>query len=501
VSDANDLQGTWPSDDIPNSWTWTNLEEVLVNVTSSEKKLPASQYAPSGAYAVVDQGAGSIGGFTDDSSLIYSGSLPVVIFGDHTRVIKLIEKPFVQGADGVKVLLPRPSVDGRFAYWALQTLRLPDKGYARHFKYLCASRFPVAPLPEQRRIVEKLEYLLARSRRAKEALDAIPPLLEKLRQSVLAAAFRGDLTADWRAKNPNVEPAEALLARIRVERRKAWEAAELAKMKAKGKAPGDDRWKEKYVEPEPVDASELPELPEGWCWASLAELADFINGDRGKDYPNQKEYVTHGLPFINAGHIQPNGTLSLNSMNYITREKFNTLGSGKIRHGDLLYCLRGTLGKTAYVDPLTEGAIASSLVIIRPCDSDLTRLIYFFLTSPLGNEEISKYDNGSAQPNLSVQSLAQYILPIPPKQEVEVLCKQIDAALATTQSTANAIELLRAATISLDRATLAKAFRGELVPQDPNDEPASVMLARLRQAPSPEALARGPSRGRKRAAT
>lgn len=107
------------------------------------------------------------------------------------------------------------------------------------------SSWPTAlpPLNEQRRIVAKLESLQARSRRAREALDAVPPLLEKLRQSILAAAFRGDLTKDWRAKHRDVEPASELLKRIRVERRKKWEEAELAKLKAKGKSPRDDAWK------------------------------------------------------------------------------------------------------------------------------------------------------------------------------------------------------------------------------------------------------------------
>src|SRR6185503_10682565 len=126
------------------------------------------------------------------------------------------------------------------------------------------------------RIVTKLEALQARSRRAREALDAVPPLLEKLRQSILAAAFRGDLTKDWRSKHEDVEPASELLKRIRIERRKKWEEAELAKMKAKGKAPTDDKWKAKYKEPEPVDATGLPELPEGWCWASVDDVTAFV---------------------------------------------------------------------------------------------------------------------------------------------------------------------------------------------------------------------------------
>jgi hypothetical protein len=143
--------------------------------------------------------------------------------------------------------------------------------------HLGAGRFaamevPLPPLGEQRRIVAKLEALQERSRRARDALDAIPPLLEKLRQSILAAAFRGDLTKEWRAQHPHVEPADKLLARIRLERRKKWEETELAKMVAKGKPPKDDAWKKKYVEPKPVDTEGLPRLPKGWCWAAARDV-------------------------------------------------------------------------------------------------------------------------------------------------------------------------------------------------------------------------------------
>jgi type I restriction enzyme S subunit len=137
----------------------------------------------------------------------------------------------------------------------------------------------VPPLNEQRRIVAKLEALQSHSRRAREALDAVPPLLEKLRQSILAAAFRGDLTKDWRAQNPNPEPASVLLARIRTERRQKWEAGELAKLKAKGKPPASDSWKAKYKEPEALDTTGLSELPDGWCWARASEAFGWASGD------------------------------------------------------------------------------------------------------------------------------------------------------------------------------------------------------------------------------
>src|SRR5690606_36379861 len=128
------------------------------------------------------------------------------------------------------------------------------------------------PLNEQNRIVANIDALTEKSREAREALAEVPELLDKLRQSILAAAFRGDLTREWRAKNPDVEPASVLLERIRQERRKKWEEAQLAKFRAEGKLPKDDSWKKKYVEPQPVDTTDLPDLPERWCWASLEEL-------------------------------------------------------------------------------------------------------------------------------------------------------------------------------------------------------------------------------------
>lgn len=154
-------------------------------------------------------------------------------------------------------------------------------------------------------------------------------------------------------------------------------------------------------------------LPEGWKITTLGEVSEFINGDRGKNYPNQKDFITTGIPFINAGHIQ-NGNINFDSMNYISDQKFNCLGSGKVQHNDILYCLRGSLGKNAIVNDIKKGAIASSLVIIRPHKNISTKYLYYFLNSPLGKTEIYKYDNGSSQPNLSAKSVKSYKIPLPP---------------------------------------------------------------------------------------
>ncbi|MDM7154681.1 hypothetical protein QUH48_29070, partial [Klebsiella pneumoniae] len=107
---------------------------------------------------------------------------------------------------------------------------------------------------------------------------------------------------------------------------------------------------------------------EGWQWVRLGSVVNLINGDRGKNYPNKSEYVEKGIPFINTGHINADGTLADERMNFISEAKYGSLSGGKTKSTDLVYCLRGaTMGKTARVH-YKIGAIASSLVIVRPSD-------------------------------------------------------------------------------------------------------------------------------------
>src|ERR1043165_9490088 len=329
----NAEQGEWPAQALPSSWSWVNFSEAFHDLTSTDRKLPQHRYKSQGSYPVIDQGQQFIGGYSDDESLAYLGSLPAIVFGDHTRCVKLIDEVFVQGADGVKVLKASVALDPRFAFYALRTIRLPDKGYSRHFKFLRASRFPVAPLNEQRRIVGKLEGLLARSRRTKEALDAIPTLLERFRQSVLAAAFRGDLTKDWREKNSDMEPASKLLDRIRAERRRRWEEVELERLRTKGKALRDDRWKEKYENPARLHESDLPKLPNGWAWASMEEVCPLeapivygiiLPGDDVRD----------GVPYIRPVDINTDGTINLKSVKGTTQSIAKQYRRASLRSGD-----------------------------------------------------------------------------------------------------------------------------------------------------------------------
>ncbi|WP_100134608.1 restriction endonuclease subunit S [Escherichia coli] len=248
-----------------------------------------------------------------------------------------------------------------------------------------------------------------------------------LKQTILQLAVMGKLVP----QDPNDEPASELLKRI------AQEKAQLVK---------EGKIKKQKPLP-PISDEEKPfELPEGWEWCKFGLTSEFINGDRGSNYPNKNEYVSQGIPWINTGHIEKNGTLTVTEMNFITEGKFNELRSGKIQKGDLVYCLRGaTFGKTAFVIPYETGAIASSLMIIRPFITEMGGYIYNYLTSPFGRSQIYRFDNGSAQPNLSANSVMLYSFPCPPLTEqyrifsqvglLHELCDKLKTRIKTAQQT------------------------------------------------------------------
>jgi type I restriction enzyme S subunit len=184
-------------------------------------------------------------------------------------------------------------------------------------------------------------------------------------------------------------------------------------------------------------------MREGWKLYKLDDVCYFENGDRGTNYPSKAHRAITGIPFINAGHLNTNG-LDIESMDYITRERFNLLGNGKIKKGDILFCLRGSLGKFAQVDEYNEGAIASSLVIIRPKDKITANFLMLYFESDICIKMISNFSNGAAQPNLSAGSLKKFEIPVPPLKEQHRIVSILDEAFAAiAKAKANAEQNLK----------------------------------------------------------
>ena len=202
--------------ELPDGWDETTFGEVVRNVSINDKKLPKKQYSETGAFPVIDQGQKFVDGYCDDQDRVVDEDLPLIIFGDHTRIFKFLNRPFVPGADGVKVLKAL-GVDNKWLFHIAQALDFPAKGYARHFQHLKKARLLVPSLPEQRRIVVEIEEKLS----VLEKLDTTlyQQLLRgnALRQSVLKKAFAGQLVP----QDPHDEPASVLLDRIKADRAQA----------------------------------------------------------------------------------------------------------------------------------------------------------------------------------------------------------------------------------------------------------------------------------------
>lgn len=325
--------------------------------------------------------------------------------------------------------------------------------------------------------------------------------IKKLRDLILELAVRGKLVP----QDPNDEPASELLKRI------AFEKAELVK-----------QGKIKKQKPLPeISEEEKPfELPEGWEWSSIQNLCLLENGDRSKNYPNKSTLTETGIPFVNTGHLL-NGKIDEKEMTFIKESHFETLRSGKFLPGDILFCLRGSLGKSALVGNVS-GAIASSLVIVRVYPLVNNKYVHFYFDSPISYQFIKKYDNGTAQPNLAANDLARFLIPVPPVDEqirilgkiddLMSLCDQLEqqsllsldahqklvkTLLTTLTDSQNAEELAEnwarinqhfdtlftteASIDELKQTILQLAVMGKLVPQDPNDEPTSELLKRIEQ--------------------
>lgn len=342
-------------------------------------------------------------------------------------------------------------------------------------------KISIPPLPEQKRIAAKISTLQAKSRKAKEALEAARPLLDKLRQSILAAAFRGDLTADWRKQNPDVEPAAKLLERIRIERRQKWEEAELAKMRAKGKEPKNDKWKGRYKEPEPVDTTDLPELPEGWCWEKVDTIA-FVTKLAGFEYSKFVQYHPGGdLPVIKAENAGKQG-FKVTEFSFVESKAVKNLTRSEIFGGEVLMVFVGAgVGQVALVPKDKKYFLGPNIAIIRPQTVRvIPEFLELFFRSPVGFRLTMSFTKAVAQPSLSMKTIRQIPIAIPPIQEQLVIIAKIAQLNSTQLQVDKNISQLLTKVGQLDQSILAKAFRGELVPQDPNDEPASVLLERIK---------------------
>lgn len=360
---------------------------------------------------------------------------------------------------------------------------------------LAEIEIPIAPASEQARIVEKLEELLSDLDAGVAELKAAQRKLAQYRQSLLKAAVDGTLTADWRAAHgaPQETGAE-LLQRILTERRARWEQKQLAKYAEKGKAPPKG-WQAKYPEPVSPILTDLPPLPEGWTWASIEQVASeeeyaLAIGPFGSNLV-VSDYRDEGVPLVFVRNIRAR-TYGGASTKFVSLEKADQLKAHHVSAGDVLVTKMGEPPGDADVYPKGQptAVITADCIKIRPqCGALNPHYLAAVINSPVGVQQIKPMTKGVAQKKVSLGRFSSFAVPLPPVQEQDTLVALLEAAFSSAREKDDAIEhglkLARAQRKNLLKA----AFAGQLVPQDPNDEPVSELLARIRaareQSPAP----------------
>ena len=382
---------------------------------------------------------------------------------------------------GFCVLNPADEIDPRFVFYhtvsdgfisVLNPLQRGTSYPAVRDDDVLAQRIDLPPLPEQHRIVAEIEKQFTRLDASVAALRRTQANLKRYRASVLRAACSGELVPTEaelaRAEGREYEPADVLLERILVERRARWGSQE--------------NRRGKYKEPSAPDTSDLPLLPEGWTWATLDSCLAGIQA--GKNFkceerpPSETEYGVVKVSSVTWGEFNGEESKTCHDLTKIEP-------SLQIKPGDFLFSRANTLqlvGACVIARSVTRNLMLSDKILRFSVVEVLNEWLLYCLRSALGRSEIERLATGNQQSmrNIGQDRIRQIRLPLPPLAEQRRIVTEVERRLLVIQQAGAAVEASLQRAERLRQSILKRAFAGELVPQDPDDEPASVLLERIR---------------------
>jgi len=332
---------TWPCISFP--------ETVRKPDVGRENQIPASEIKSSGRFPVIDQGQSFISGYSNEEARLIKNDLPLIIFGDHTRVVKFVDFPFILGADGTKVLKPREDrFDARFFAFALQSFDLPSRGYNRHFTLLKERSVPRPELPEQR----KIAGVLGMVQRAMEQQERLLALTAELKKALLRQLFTHGLRH------------------------------------------------------EPQKQTELGFVPESWNAATLGALAckpdGFLQTGPFGSQLHKHDYLCEGVGVVNPTHLWGN-QINHEDVPRVSSETAARLERHRLEAGDILFARRGEIGRHGMVTEKEEGWLCGTgcfLARVRQKHIDNRFLSYFFST-PGSIAWLNSHAAGAIMPNLN----------------------------------------------------------------------------------------------------
>ncbi len=444
-------------------WCKVNYKDVVLNVSTSKKKLKQKEYLSEGKIPVVDQGQELIGGYTDDDNRTLNCMLPVIVFGDHTKIVKLINFAFAPGADGTKILEVRKPIEAKFLYYLTKVLafKISDKGYARHYQYLEKEYLPLAPLPIQRAIVKKIEELFSSLDSGIADLKKAQEQLVIYRQAVLKKAFEGELTKEWREIQTNLPTADELLEQIKEERQRFYEQ-QIADWKEaiklwdengkEGRKPNKPQKTKKFKEITSEEYSKLPSLPSTWSWNKFGNVCLKIMD--GTHY-SPKNSPDGDFKYITAKNIKE-GRIELNKLSYVSKKDHQEIYSRcDVKKGDVLYIKDGaTTGRAAINNFDEEFSLLSSVGVFRTSHNLISpKYLEYYLNAQITRNRMLSNIAGVAITRLTLVKLNNSEFIICSQKEQSQIVREIESRLSVCDKVEESI------TESLEKAqACAKAF-------------------------------------------
>ncbi len=484
-------------DELPHGWVHTALCEIAIinprHPTVIEHGLPISfarmtalsETAP-GFRTLEDRTLGDVRkGFTHfaEGDVLFAKITPCTENGKGA-VARGLRNNLGCGTTELHVIRPLGKVDPDYLYRFLSQshIRRAAKenftgtaGQARVPKgFIETLELPLPPLAEQRRIVAKLTELLGKVDASQLRLAKIPALLKRFRQSVLAAACSGRLTANWREENSTTETTKVLLARIKEKR--------LASAKTqKEKTQIEEVFDERNLRDDEGDVG-LTDIPGTWLGCRIGAIGAVCNGSTPSR--KQPEFWDGTIPWVSSGEVRNN--LISETRERITKAGYEGSSVRLLPRGSVLIAMIGegkTRGQTAILN--IEATINQNVAAVV-LDHGLVASAYLWRWFQLQYEATRERGGGSGPQALNCQRVRELPFVLPSLPEQQEIVRRVEGLFALADQIESRFEKARAHVEKLTQSILAKAFRGELFPQDPKDEPASALLDRIRAEKEPE---------------
>ena len=402
-------------------------------------------------------------------SVLYSSRAPIGYV--------VIAENEISTNQGFKSFIPDKGIDSEYLYHYLKSIKHIAEANATGttFKELSGTAtkalpFIAPPATEQKRIVEKLDSLLAQVDTIQQRLNNLPDIIKRFRQSVLAAAVSGKLTEQWREKKPQKSANKILIELARVREAQFEKEIEDGNKETK-------RLLSKINKHNP----DLPtiELPNSWVWTSFMASMEKVVDCHNKTAP----YIDEGIPLIRTPDIR-DGKISLKGAKYISQETYDYWSRRcPPKSGDIIFTREAPMGEAGIVPKGTVLCMGQRMMLLRPMKEFINpEYVLLNILSLNFQERMNEDAIGTGVKHLRVADVEALSYPLAPLEEQTEIVRLVEQYFALADTLEKNLTNAKQRVDNLTQSILAKAFRGELVPQDLNDEPADKLLARIKAA-------------------